>query len=91
MQILIQCMWVLTLRGYFTATQAMERTGENLNGTSFRVGTGTFLSLPKQNIAAAEKTQLVFLIYRSNMLLLKALHRQLNKDTSIVYISPKTG
>lgn len=48
-------MWVLTVRGYFTATEALERAGEKLNGTGFRVGTGTFLSLPKQNIFAAEK------------------------------------
>lgn len=51
-------MWVLTVRGYFTATEALERAGEILNGTSFRVGTGTFLSLPKQNIFAAEKDNL---------------------------------
>lgn len=48
-------MRVLTVRGYFTATEARERAGEMLNGTSFRVGTGTFLRLQKQNISAAEK------------------------------------
>lgn len=48
------CVWVLNVRGYFAATQALEKAGEILNGTSFRVGTGTFLSLPKQNISAAE-------------------------------------
>lgn len=50
-----QYMWDLTVRGYFTEMEALERAGENLNGTSFRVGTGTFLSLPKQKILAVEK------------------------------------
>lgn len=54
----IQCMRVLTVRGYFTATEARERAGEMLNGTSFRVGTGTFLRLQKQNISAAEKKKI---------------------------------
>ena len=58
-------MWVLTVRGYFAAMEALERAGENLNGTSLRVETGTFLSLPKQKIFAAEKDKLVFLIYKS--------------------------
>lgn len=58
LRIQIQCMWVLTVRGYFTATEALERAGEKLNGTSFRVGTWTFLSLPKQNIFTAKKDNL---------------------------------
>ena len=93
----IQCMRVLTVRGYFTATEARERAGEMLNGTSFRVGTGTFLRLQKQNISAAgkkkqkQKRQLVFLIYRSNELMLKTLHGQMTKDGTTVYISAKTA
>lgn len=96
----IQCMRVLTVRGYFTATEARERAGEMLNGTSFRVGTGTFLRLQKQNISAAEKKkikkqkrkrQLVFLIYRSNKLMVKTLHGQMTKDGTTVYISAKTA
>ena len=94
----IQCMWVLTVRGYFTATEARERAGEMLNGTSFRVGTGTFPRLQKQNQTAAKKKKKekkkkdnLCSLFTGLTNMLKTLYGQMTKDGTTVYISLKTG
>lgn len=62
-----------------------------LNGTSFRVGTGTFLSLPKQNIFAAGKDNLCSLFTGLTCWCWEHHMGRWPKDTSTVYISLKTG
>lgn len=57
-------------RGQICLREAGERAAEMLNGTRFRVGTGTFLRLPKYLYSSNRQLQ-VLRIRRSELLTLR--------------------
>ena len=51
-------MWVLTVRGYFTATEAQEKGWRNFKWNKLQGGDWDIPQSAKQNIFAAEKDYL---------------------------------
>ena len=75
-------------KGVFHATEALQRAGEKVKWNKLQGGDWDIPQSAKTEYLCCSKRQLVVLIYRFNMLLL-TLHGPMNKDTAIVYISPK--